>query len=121
MSVGAAVARRNAAIDTATGLGTWIKLHTGDPGSAGTANAASNTTRQQATMGSASAGAATNTAAVIWTSVPASETYSHWSMWTASSGGTFLWSGTITGGAVTSGETFRFDIGALSLTSTGAG
>lgn len=118
--MGAAVARRNAAIDAAVALGSYIKLHTGDPGAAGTSNAATNTTRQLATIGAASAGSASNTAALLWTAVPASETYSHWSMWTASSGGTFLWSGTITSGTVTAGQTFRFDVGELSLTSTGA-
>lgn len=39
----------------------WVKLHTGDPGSAGTANAAGNTTRKQATFGAASGGSLTTT------------------------------------------------------------
>jgi len=43
----------------------YVKLHIGDPGAAGTANAAANTTRQQAVFGSAAAsGAISNTAAI---------------------------------------------------------
>ena len=36
---------------------TWIQLHTGDPGAAGTANLSAVTTRQQATFATASGGA----------------------------------------------------------------
>lgn len=120
MAVGAAVARCNAAIDAATALGTWIKLHIGDPGAAGTSNAAGNTTRKQATMASASSGSAASTADLSWTSVSTSETYTHFSMWTASTAGTFLWSGTVTANAVTAGDTFTITTGNLTLTATGA-
>jgi hypothetical protein len=68
----------------------WVKLHTGDPGSAGTSNAAGNTTRKQATFSAASAGSMTTSADLAWTSVGTAETYSHVSFWDASSGGTFL-------------------------------
>src|SRR5215471_1565194 len=65
----------------------WVKLHTGDPGSAGTSNAAGNTTRQQCTFGSASAGSIATSADLVWTNVSTAETYSHVSFWTASSAG----------------------------------
>lgn len=120
MATGIAVARANASIDATVALGTWIKLHLGDPGSAGTSNAASNTTRQQATFGAATAGVAATTVALTWTSVAATETYSHFSMWTASTAGTFLWSGTVTGGSVTAGNNFTAAIANLTLTETGA-
>lgn len=115
MATGAAAARANNCIDTATGLGTWIKLHTGTPGAAGTTNAAGNTTRQQATIGAASSGSATTTADLTWTAVSTSEAYTFFSMWTASSAGTFLWSGSLTANAVTAGDTFTITTGNLTL------
>jgi hypothetical protein len=68
MAVGIAAASANSILD-ALAKGTdypgnaavWVKLHIGDPGSAGASNAAGNTTRQQATFASAASGAnATN-------------------------------------------------------------
>jgi hypothetical protein len=41
---------------------TYVQLHTGDPGSAGTSNVSSVTTREAQTWGSASAGAVAATA-----------------------------------------------------------
>jgi hypothetical protein len=98
----------------------YVKLHIGDPGAAGTTNAAANTTRQAVTFGSAAAtGAISNTAAVEWTSVPNTETYSHVSFWTASSAGTFLGSDDLSStAAVTAGDTFRIPVGDLDLTIT---
>jgi hypothetical protein len=96
----------------------YAKLHLGDPGAAGTSNAAANTTRQVVTFGSAAAtGAISNTAAVEWTSVSNTETYSHVSFWTASSGGTFLGSDDLSStAAVTAGDTFRIPTGDLDVT-----
>jgi hypothetical protein len=101
-------------------VGFFVKLHIGDPGAAGTTNAAANTTRQSATFGSApTTGAISNTVAVEWTSVPNTETYSHVSLWTASSAGTFLGSDDLSAtAAVTAGDTFRIPIGDLDLTIT---
>ena len=98
----------------------YAKLHTGDPGASGTSNAAANTTRQQVTFGSAAAsGAISNTAAVEWTSVSTTETYTHVSFWTASSGGTFLGSDDLSSSAaVAAGDTFRIGVGDLDLTAT---
>lgn len=96
--------------------GFYVKLHTGDPGSAGTSNAAGETTRQSASMAAASGGAITNDAAVTWTSVSTSETYSHVSFWSASSGGTFLGSDDLAvARAVTAGDTFTIATGDLDL------
>lgn len=69
----------------------FVKLHTADPGSAGTtAAAAGDTTRKQATMASASAGSkAMSSMSGSWTNGGTSETVSHISLWTASSAGTF--------------------------------
>lgn len=75
----------------------WIKLHTGDPGSAGTSNAAAgDTSRKQATMGSASGGSKAMTSmSGNWTNGGTSETISHISVWTASTSGTFKASGAL--------------------------
>jgi hypothetical protein len=96
----------------------YVKLHTGDPGSAGTNNAAGNTVRQQATFGSvASGGAIDNTVAIAWTSVSTSETYTHVSLWTASSGGSYLGNGQLTQSkVVNSGDNFSIAIGDLDIT-----
>jgi len=96
----------------------WVKLHIGDPGSAGTSNPAGNTTRQQSTFGSvASGGAISNTVAVAWTAVSTTETYSHVSLWSASTAGTFLGSAALTQSkAVNSGDNFSIPVGDLDVT-----
>lgn len=69
----------------------FLKLHTADPGAAGTtAAAAGDTTRKQATMASASGGSKAASASVgPWTNGGTSETISHVSNWSASTAGTF--------------------------------
>jgi hypothetical protein len=98
----------------------WVKLHLGDPGSAGTANAAVETTRKQVTFGAAATSRAiSNTAAVEWTNVSTTETYTWVSFWDASTGGNFLGRDDLSSSAaVTAGDTFRIPIGDLDLTIT---
>lgn len=97
----------------------YVKLHTGDPGSAGTSNAATETTRQQASFGAASGRAMSNDAAIEWTNVSTTETYTWISLWDASSGGNFLGRDDLSSSAaVTAGDTFRIPIGDLDLTVT---
>lgn len=120
MTTGLSAARRNSAIDSTVALGTWVKLHLGDPGAAGTSSPAVNTTRRQATMGAAASGTATSTATLTWTAVSTTETYTHFSMWTASTAGTFLCSGTVTSGAVTAGQDFVVNAGGLTISVSGA-
>ena len=100
--------------------GVYVKLHLGDPGTDGTANAALNTTRQQATFGSAATGRAiSNTAVVEWTSVPNTEVYTWISLWDAAAAGNFLGRDDLSSSAsVTAGDTFRIPIGDLDLTVT---
>jgi len=94
----------------------WVKLHLGAPGSAGTANPAVEATRKQVTWGTPSAGHLDNTAAVEWTNVSTTETYTHVSFWTASTAGTFLGSDDLSASAaVTAGDTFRIPIADLDL------
>lgn len=92
------------------------KLHTGAPGSAGTSNAATNTTRQEVTFGAASGGAISNDNAPTWTSVAGTEDYTHISLWDHVSAGNFLMSGTITANAVTAGDTFVLPVGDIDIT-----
>jgi hypothetical protein len=97
----------------------WVKLHLADPGSAGAGSPALNTTRQQATFGSASGGSATTTADINWTSVPNAETYSHVSFWTASTAGTFLGSDDLaTPRLVAIGDNFTIPTGSLTVAIT---
>lgn len=123
MTVGFAAAEANAML-TAYMRGTayngnatpFAKLHVGDPGAAGASNAAGNTTRQAATFGSnASGGVISNTAQIQWTGVSTAEDYTHVSLWTASSGGSFLGSGPMTANAVQVGDTFTIPTGDLDI------
>lgn len=94
--------------------GLFVKLHTADPGAAGTTAAAGNTTRQQGTFGAPSGGSITNTSAIAWTNVSTQETYSHISVWDAATGGTFLWSGALAvPRPVTVGADFQIKIGEI--------
>lgn len=110
-------------LDHLTGTASWtapssvyLKLHTGDPGEDGTANAASETTRQAASFASAASGSIVTDATVEWSGVAATETYSHWSMWDASTAGNCLWSGALSSSvSVTAGDTFRITALTLSL------
>jgi hypothetical protein len=107
----------NASATSAAPTNIWIQLHTADPGAAGTNAVAGNATRKDLTaaMGTAASGAITNTSAVTWTSgeVDTSEDYTHWSLWDASTVGTFLCSGTMTANAVTVGDEFTIPVGDL--------
>src|SRR5574342_997776 len=69
----------------------WVKLHVGDPGSAGANNAAGETTRKQITFSAASGGTITNSADAVWLNYPnGTDTISHVSFWDASTSGTFI-------------------------------
>lgn len=95
----------------------WVKLHLGDPGAAGSTSPASNTTRQAASFSSANAGAITTSADVTWTSVSATESYSHVSFWDASTGGTLIATDNleVTRG-VTAGDNFTIASGDIDIT-----
>lgn len=75
--------------------GTYIKLHTGDPGAAGTANASAVTTRQAATFSAASGGALALSNSPAFT-MTATETITHISAWDASTAGNLLWTAALT-------------------------
>lgn len=97
----------------------YVKLHTGDPGEAGTSNAATETTRKAASFGAASGGVCTSDADIDWTAVAGSETYSHVSFWDASTSGNCLGSGALTAPvAVVAGNDFTIASGDLTFTIT---
>lgn len=108
----------NSALDTLVAAYPWIKMHTGAPGSAGTTNAAAETTRKQVTWGSAATGAVSSSAQVQWTNVAGSETYTKASFWTASTAGTFGFSGSVTANPVTAGDTFTVAVGDIDVSVT---
>lgn len=95
----------------------WAKLHTGDPGSAGTNNAAVETTRKQVTFGNAATGRAiTNTAVLEWTNVAGTETVTHVSLWDAAAAGNFLGRDDLSAAApLQAGDTLRIPVGELDL------
>lgn len=113
-------------IDAATGgatytanAATYVQLHTGDPGAAGTSNVAGETTRQAVTFAAAGSGAAASTTDATWLLVSTTETYSHVSVWSASSGGTFIGSDQLASSqAVQAGDTYELVAGNLTLSIT---
>lgn len=94
----------------------YVKLHTADPGEDGTTAAAGNTTRQAVSWSAAASGSKASSGTVSWTNVSTTETYSHWSLWDASTGGNCLWTGALSSSAsVTAGDTFQITSLTLSL------
>ena len=96
----------------------YIKLHTGDPGAAGTANAATETTRKSASFGVAVAGAINSDADISWTNIAGSQDASHFTAWDNISAGNFLFSGNITANPYTAGDTYTISSGNLSASLT---
>lgn len=95
--------------------GTYVKLHVGDPGAAGTANPSAVTTRNACTFNAASGGALT-VSTVSAFGMTASETITHVSVWDASTGGNFLWSSALTASkAVNNGDQFALNSLGLAL------
>jgi hypothetical protein len=90
--------------------GVYAKLHLGDPGEAGTSNAATEATRKAITFAAASGGSmvSTGSPAASWTNVSTTETYTHVSFWDASSAGNCLGSSALSASAaMTAGDTFQ--------------
>jgi hypothetical protein len=77
----------------------YVKLHLGDPGEA-----------------TAASGAIATSSTIEWTNVSTTETYTHWSLWDASTAGNALWTGALSASAaVTAGDTFQITALTLSL------
>lgn len=115
MATGISSAAAATALDAIAAAYPWMKLHIGDPGSAGTSNAATETTRKQVTWAAASGNTLSNSAVVTWTNISGSQDATHATFWTASTNGTFGFSATITANAYTAGDTFNVAIGDIDL------
>jgi len=94
----------------------YVKLHTGNPGENGTSNAAGETTRKQATFGTASGGTISNNADIEWTNVSNTETITHISLWDHATSGNCLGYGALTTPrALTAGDNFIIKAGDLDV------
>jgi hypothetical protein len=96
----------------------YVKLHVGDPGAAGTSNAATETTRKSVSFASASNGSMASDADVSWTNIAGSQDATHFTAWDNATTGNFLFSGTITGNAYTAGDTYTISSGGLTVSLT---
>ncbi len=88
----------------------YVKLHLGDPGEDGTANAALNNVRQIVAFGIAASGSMTSTGspAASWANVPNTEVYTDFSVWDALAAGNCYGYGALSSTAsMTAGDTFQ--------------
>lgn len=122
MTVGAAAATANSWLNVLrgtayTGLaGLFVKLHTADPGAAGTTAPSAVTTRNAVTLNAASGGSCTLSALASY-AMTATETITHVSLWDNVSAGTFIASGTLTASKpVNNGDTLTFNTFTVSIT-----
>jgi len=105
---------RGSAFNAPTSL--YVKLHVGDPGSAGTASPSAVATRAQLTLAQASGGAVALTGTQPSWLMTASENISHISVWDNASSGSFLWSAQLAvTKTVASGDTLTLTTCGLSL------
>lgn len=112
---GLATAAADVALDAIAGAFTWMQQHVGDPGSAGTANVATASTRFQITWDTASANLLDNTAPVEYDNVPADEEWTFFTVWSANVAGNFGFSGTVTNGEVLTGADVVYDTGQITV------
>lgn len=99
----------------------FVKLHTGDPGSAGTSAASQHTTRASVSWSAAASGSKSKSGTPSWSisglSAPTTESITHISLWDNVSAGNFLWSLAVTTPrSVSNGDTLNLDTLTLSLT-----
>lgn len=112
------VAGSNTALNALAAAYTWVKLHIGTPGSAGTSNPAVETRRMQVSWTTSTTNLIESTAAVSLTSVAATEDYTDYTVHTASTAGTAAFTGTITANPVVAGDTITFPAGTFDTSHT---
>lgn len=99
----------------------YMQGHTGDPGTNGTANVAAETDRiavsgwTAAGAGAAGYRAKSNTAICDLLNAAATETWTHVTWWSASSGGTCWFVDDIANTGITGGDTIRIVIGGATI------
>lgn len=110
MTAGLSGTLANSALSTIIASAAFVKLHTGDPGSAGTSNASAETTRKAVTWGSPASQTVSATSTLpSWATWSAgSETITHISYWSLVSGGVFQGSVALSASkSVTNGDTLN--------------
>lgn len=107
----------NAFLDgTALPATLYIQLHTGNPGTNGTANVATTSTREGFSRTPAVSGVVTNSTEIQWLNVPATETITHISIWGSASGGICWFIDNIPDEGIFTGDSVTIVIGSLSIT-----
>lgn len=119
MATGYGPSGSGTALDALVAAYPWIKLHIGDPGAAGTNNAATETTRKQATWNAAGTDGIVESSNILsWTNIAGSQDATHFTAWTANVAGNFGFSGTVTCNPYTAGDTVQVAAGALVVSVT---
>lgn len=96
---------------------TAAKLHTGDPGAAGTTAASAVTTRQSLSWSAASGGSKAISASPTAWSMTTNEVISHVSVWDSTTAGNFLYSFALTAAkTVSNGDTLTLTSHSFALT-----
>jgi hypothetical protein len=89
---------KETAADAVVALGSWISLHTADPGTTGASEATGGSpayTREQTTWSADTTDDGVRAGTQVTIDLPAG-TYTHFGVWTAETGGTFVGGGAIT-------------------------
>jgi len=125
MAEGFSTAALNAVLDKIITDYPYIQLHTGAPGAGGLSNIAGNATRKDtsSSWSAAASGSKATSADIDWSDaeVDTSEDYTHFSLWTSLTSGTFGFSGSVTANAVNAtGDEFSITSGGLVLSGTPA-
>lgn len=84
----------NAAVNGLVSAGNFISFHTADPGTTGASEVTGGSyARQGSTFAAAASGS--RAGSQVSAAIPAGTTITHWGLWSAATGGTFLYGGTL--------------------------
>lgn len=104
---------------TATNV-THMSLHSAQPDATGSSEISGGSyAREAIAFDAAALGVSANSGLVTFANLPTA-TITHVGLWTAVSGGTFIWRGTLAASkSVTPGDTLEFAVGAVDVTTSG--
>ena len=106
----------NVLLDELDGLTVYVQLHTGAPGEDCTSNVATESTRKLVTFSAAASGEKVSSNTQGWTSLPASETITHLTLWDATSSGNALyWAALENSLDIVSGGSLTINTGSLKV------
>lgn len=112
-----ALAGVNAFLDgTALPAALFLQLHTGAPGTAGTANVSTVGIRKTFARTAASGGQVTNSTEIQWLNVPNTETITHISIWGSSVAGICWFIDDVADEGIFTGDSVTVVVGVLSIT-----